>query len=196
VKVVLSLGLWILLAWVAASYLVVRKPLNKADAILVLAGSSAFRERTELAADLYRKGLSQQILISNDNQRGGWSSAEQRNPFFYEGARENLVRLGVPRDSIEVLPETVSSTYDEANALREYMTRKRTHSVLVVTSSYHSRRALWILQRVLGTEVEVGIEPVAPGNQSPPPSRWWLHLRGWQQVPGEYAKLIYYRINY
>jgi hypothetical protein len=32
--------------------------------------------------------------------------------------------------------------------------------------------------------------------QSPRAFVWWLYPLGWRLVPGEYAKLIYYRLRY
>jgi uncharacterized SAM-binding protein YcdF (DUF218 family) len=189
--------LWPPLTWAAARALVVRADLPHADALVVLAGSSAYVERTQLAAQLFKEGRAPVVLLTNDNEQGGWSSAEQRNPFFVERAIAELVAAGVPRPAIEVLPQPVASTYDEARALRNYAAARNLRALLVVTSAYHSRRALWTLRRVFrDSGVSVGLEPVAPGAQTPGPAAWWLHPRGWRSVAGEYVKLIYYRVRY
>ena len=162
---------------------------------MVLSGSAVYKERTERAAEYYRQGLSGRILLTNDNLRGEWSSAEQRNPFFYERARDNLLRLGVPAERVTVLHKPVTGTYDEAVALKEYAVANNLRSLLVVTSAYHSRRALWTLSRVFaGTGIEIGLQSVETGEQTPAPLTWWLHLRGWQMVGGEYVKNVYYRV--
>ena len=193
----LLLAAWWLLAWVAARALIVRADLARADAIIVLGGSSTYVERAQLAAQLFRAGRAPKILLTNDNRQGGWSNAEWRNPLFVERAAAELRRAGVPADGIEVLPQPVSSTYEEARLLRAYAGTHGLKSLLVVTSAYHSRRALWVLRRVLaGSGVEVGIEPVAPGAQTPRPAVWWLRPGGWSAVAAEYPKLIYYRLCY
>jgi uncharacterized SAM-binding protein YcdF (DUF218 family) len=192
-----ALLLWSLLAWVAARALIAHAELAHADALVVLAGSSAYVERTRLAAQLYAEGRASVVLLTNDNERGGWSSAEQRNPFFVERAVGELTAAGVPREHIVVLPQPVTSTYDEARALRDYAAAHDLRALLVVTSAYHSRRALWTLRRVFaGSNIEVGLMPVAPGAQTPLPSRWWLSGCGWRVVAVEYVKLFYYRIHY
>jgi uncharacterized SAM-binding protein YcdF (DUF218 family) len=194
---VVALALWSLVAWAAARALVVRADIAHADAVAVLAGSSAYVERTRLAAQLYAEGRASVVLLTNDNERGGWSSAEQRNPFFVERAVGELTAAGVPREHIVVLPQPVASTYDEAHALRDYAAAHDLRALLVVTSAYHSRRALWTLRRVFaGSNVEVGLAAVAPGAQTPAPALWWLSGRGWRVVAGEYVKLFYYRIHY
>ena len=193
--VALLLCVWAVVAWGAAKFLIVDTPLNRADMIVVLSGSAVYKERTERAAEYYRQGLSDRILLTNDNLRGEWSSAEQRNPFFYERARDNLLRLGVPAERVVVLHKPVNGTYDEAEALKEYAVANKLRSLLVVTSAYHSRRALWTLSRVFaGTGIEIGLQSVETGEQTPAPLTWWLHLRGWQMVGGEYVKNVYYRV--
>ncbi|MGB8509116.1 MAG: ElyC/SanA/YdcF family protein, partial [Pyrinomonadaceae bacterium] len=82
-------------------------------------------------------------------------------------------------------------------ALREYAAARGLHSLLVVTSAYHSRRALWTLRRVFeGSDMEIGLAPVASGEQTPRAALWWLTPSGWRLVAGEYAKFIYYLLHY
>lgn len=196
VAVALIFGIWVLVAWGAARFLIVNTPLHQVDAIVVLSGSAVYKERTRRAAEYYHQGLANRILLTNDNLRGEWSNVEQRNPFFYERARNNLQLLGVPADRVEVIAKPVTNTYDEAEVLREYAVAHGLRSLLVVTSAYHSRRALWTLNRVFaGTGIEISLQSVETGQQTPPPLTWWLHVRGWRMVVGEYAKNVYYRLS-
>ena len=89
-----------LLAWFAASSLIVESPLTHADAIVIMSGSAVVNERAELAAQLYKSGRAPAIILTNDNQQSSWSSAEQRNPFYYERALALLTAAGVPRGAI------------------------------------------------------------------------------------------------
>ncbi len=183
-------------AWLAATFLIVSAPLDRADAIVVLSGSATVVERTELAAELYDKGVAARIILTNDGRRGGWSNAKQQNPFFYEIARDNLVRLGVPDNHIEIVYQPVSGTYEEVSVVRNYAEMHALRSLLIVTSAYHSRRALLTLRRVfVDKRIAIGLEAVETGNQTPAPSTWWLHLRGWQMIPAEYVKTIYYLLQ-
>jgi uncharacterized SAM-binding protein YcdF (DUF218 family) len=177
--------------------LIVSSELPRADALVVLSGSGAYVERTQYAAQLFAEERAPKIILTNDSERGPWSEEEQRNLTFAERATAELRRGGVTADRIEVLPDAVSSTYTEALALRRYAAEHGLRSILVVTSAYHSRRALWTLRHVFqGSGVEVGLEAVAPGQQSPRPATWWWHLTGWQMVAPEYPKLIYYWLHY
>ena len=193
---VVVVGFWPLVAWFAARHLLVSAPLQRADAIVVLSGSACLLERTKVAGDLYSSKVASRIVLTNDNLQGSWSSAEQRNPFFYERARDSLVLIGVPQQRIEVIYQPVTSTYDEAKTVRDYAQSQGFKSILVVTSGYHSRRALWTLQRVFkDSKVQVGMQAVETGIQTPSPLTWWLHASGWQMVAGEYVKSVYYHLN-
>ena len=189
----LLLGLLWLIAWIGARCLIVSAPLERADAIVVLSGSSTLAERTQHAARLYSQNRAQRILLTTDNEQGGWSTSEQRNPYFHEIAVDELTRLGVPSQNIEVIKPPVGSTWDEAVLVNEYARTHNLRSVLIVTSAYHSRRALWSFRTLLAdTNTQVGLDPVPTGIQTPPPATWWLHGRGWQLVLVEYLKMIYY----
>ena len=189
--------IWPFAAWAGAKFLITEAPLDKADAIVVLGGSATYKERTREAARLLYEGRSQLILITNDNQQGPWSSTDQRNLFFYERSFEELRKAGVPPQNIDLASTPVTSTYEEAQVVKEYAQRRGLHSILIVTSAYHSRRALWVFSRVFrDTGISIGLASVRPGQQTPPAATWWLSARGWSLVPVEYVKMIYYIIRY
>ena len=189
--------LWFFVARFAAAQLIVTAPLDHSDAIVVLSGSATYAERAHKAAVLYHAGVSRKIILTNDNRQGGWSKTEERNPYFYERARAELLRAGVAPGDIVVLPKPVYSTHDEAVLLREQSETLPLRSMIVVTSAYHSRRVRWMLDRTFsGTQTKIGLDPVLPGQQTPKPATWWLHLQGWEDVPLEYVKIIYYWCRY
>jgi uncharacterized SAM-binding protein YcdF (DUF218 family) len=194
---VLFIVAWAILAWVAAHALIVNAELASADVIVVLSGSSTYIERTKKAADLYREGRAPLVLLTDDQTRGGWSSALQRNPFFVERAVDELIKQGVPAEKIRIAPGLASSTHAEALLIKDYAAAQGLRSILVVTSAYHSRRALRSLrQSFAGTGTTVGLEPAPPGSQTPSPPLWWLQPAGWRTVGSEYVKLIYYWFSY
>jgi uncharacterized SAM-binding protein YcdF (DUF218 family) len=192
-----AVAAWALGAWAAAGWLVVREELPRADALAVLAGSATYVERAQRAAELYREGRAARVVLTNDGLSGGYSAADDRNPLFVERAARELRAAGVPDEAIEVVPDNVTSTFDEAVRLRAHAEARGYGSLLVVTSAYQSRRALWTFKHVFeGSSIRVGVEPVETGRQTPRPYAWWLHPFGWRLVPGEYVKLIYYRLHY
>src|SRR5688572_30958857 len=178
--VVVVIVTWTIVAAMAPRALIVSAPLPSADAIVVLSGSSAYLERTEKAAQLYREGRAPLVLLTDDHTRGGWSSAQQRNPFFVERATEELIKGGVPAEKINIVPGVASNTRYETSLIKEYALNHGMRSILVVTSTYHSRRALRSLRQVFaGTEVVIGLEP-ATRPLTPSPVFWWLQPEGWR----------------
>jgi len=191
---VLLLLVWEMVAWVSARMLVVNADLPQADVLVVLGGSANYIERAEAAAEIFKAGRVKQIILTNDGQRSGWSNAEERNPLFVERALGELQRRGVANGNIEALPNVVTSTRDEAGLLRTTAATRGWKSMLVLTSPYHSRRALWTFRHEFeGSGFVVGLTTVRNGSQTPSPWFWWLTPSGWRMVAGEYVKLIYYR---
>lgn len=78
------LAAWPLVAWGAARALVVEVDVVQPEAIVVLSGASDYAGRARAAARLFAAGRAPKIILTNDGEQGGWSSAEQRNPFFSE----------------------------------------------------------------------------------------------------------------
>jgi len=191
--VLLVVAAWVIVASLAPRLLVVRAPLASADAIVVMSGSSAYRERTQKAAQLYREGRAPLVLLTNDGARGGWSSAQQRNPYFFERATDELIKAGVPEANIRIVPGVAENTREEAQVIRDYVVNERFRSVLVITSSYHSRRTLSTLRNAFAeTGITIGLEPSSP----PPSAFWWLRPEGWRTVGVELVKLVYYWFKY
>jgi uncharacterized SAM-binding protein YcdF (DUF218 family) len=184
---------WPLLAWAAAQLLIVKSELAAADAIVVLSGSSTYLERADWAARLYREGRAPVVILTDDKLISGWNRTEERNPYFYELAAKELEKRGVPAERIRVVAEPALGTYYESLNVREYAISHKLERLLIVTSAYHSRRALWSMRRACkGTGIEIGVDGPAPGWQTPSAWTWWLHRWGWKVVAGEYAKMIYY----
>ena len=187
---------WILIAPLLANFIIVEKPLEKADAILVLSGSAVFKERTHKAAQIYKSGVSQKVLLSDDGGYSGWSEKEQRNPPFVYLAQQELISQGVAEEDIEILDKQVTGTIWEARNLDTKLKQENWQKVLLITSAYHTRRALWTFEDVVGNDVEIGIVASPTGEETPPPWIWWLSQNGWQLVAGEYVKFVVYWLYY
>jgi uncharacterized SAM-binding protein YcdF (DUF218 family) len=186
-----------LFAWAAARLLIVKAEVQSPDAIIVLSGSSAYLERATWAAKLYREGRAPLVVLTNDGVISGWDNHEDRNPLFYELSMRRLQQEGVPATHIQVVPEQAVGTYDESLLIREFAVEHRLHRLLIVTSGYHSRRALWSVRRACeDSGIEIGIDSAPPGWQTPSPWVWWSKRLGWKLVAGEYVKMIYYWTKY
>jgi len=178
-------------AWELGRALVVQVTLPHADAIVVMAGAPVYFGRVAHGGRLFLEGRAPTIMLTNDGVHGSWSSTLQRNPLYYERAILRLKEAGVPSTAIEVLPDRVSGTFEEATRISQFVRNHDVKSLIVVTSDFHSRRALWAVRRALrGTAVEVGVEP------APSPRSWWWSPVGWRAVSSEYAKFAYYFFRY
>ena len=193
----LCLAVCQLMAWAAAELLIVKSDLAAADAIVVFSGSSTYVERADWAARLFREGRAPLIILTDDKLISGWDGAEERNPYFYELAAKELQKRGVPAERIKVVSEAALGTYYESLNVCEYATKHKLKKLLIVTSDYHSRRALWSMRRACArTRIETGVSAPCPGWQTPSPWTWWLRRWGWRVVAGEYGKIVYYWWRY
>ena len=180
-----------------ARFLIVRAQPTRTDALVVLSGASVYDERVRHGITLLREGRAHTLVLTNDGLRGRWSRRRQANLTSVERAKDVVVDAGISEQRLVILPTRVNSTYDEAVVVRGFAEKNGIRNVLVVTSPYHSRRALWVFRRVLGPAgVDVGIDSPLPGEQSPRPREWWLSRIGWHSVALEYVKLVYYRIKH
>ena len=191
--------LWVMTAAGLVDALKVKRPLRKADAILVMSGGEDYVQRANEAASQFQEGVAPEILLTNDGVRGGWDEAERRNPPFVELSESALVSRGVPRDRIQTLPGLVAGTHDEAELAVQTARREGLQSLLVVTSPYHARRTLWTFEHVKSEEqmskLQVGVCYPDGSDFSWGPG-WWLTGRGWKSVGAELVKLVYYKIIY
>lgn len=188
---------WVLIAPSLATCLIVEKPIATADAIVVLSGSEAYKERTRKATELYSTAVAPRVFLTDDGGRAGWSRDERVNLPFVELARRELVAGGVPPEAITVLPDHVSGTDQEAKALSAEIDSRSVKSVVLVTSAYHTRRAFRTFDKILaGKGVEIGVVHSPFGKDSPSPDYWWLSLRAWRTIGGEYVKSVVYWAYY
>src|SRR5262249_47011517 len=103
--------------------------------------------------------------------------------------REILVRRGVAADAVVELPGEVASTRDEARVLRQFLEMHPGHSVAVITSDYHTRRARSIFAAQLGN-CAGQVHLVAAPTERFHATDWWHYEQGWKMYTGEYVKII------
>ena len=174
------------------SLLVTEDPLERADAIFVLAGDRAARWLE--ARDLFRNHYAPVVLLSD----GRRDDAEQialeqgaRVPSEGELAREGLIGLGVPAARVLVLPGRPDTTADEASALREYALGHRWRTVIVVTSKLHTRRAAFGVRRAMaGTPIRIVMR--ATRYDTDDPAGWWRRRGTIRRVMHELPALVAY----
>jgi len=106
-------------------------------------------------------------------------------------ARYALIGLGVPEDSIVVLSGAATSTSMEAEITREYLlTQNGIDTLLLVTSTYHTRRAFKIFEAAFKPIEEPLTLYCSQSSYSRfSAEKWWRHRHDIEHVMMEYLKL-------
>jgi uncharacterized SAM-binding protein YcdF (DUF218 family) len=168
-------------------FLIIEDDLHPTAVIHVIAGEDY---RTEYAIQLYKQGYGETLFFT-----GGWCTFH--NYYHGQHAHELSLAQGDPLDAIAFDDSTVTSTYSEAERLKEWISHRPTsiRSVIVVSDPFHMRRARWAYKRVLGGDIEVQMAPV-PINKTPYQEKWWEDTQSNRYVKEEYQKFIYYVAKY
>ncbi len=148
------------LAWLLAEPLRVKQQLRLSDAIVVFAGGvgeagepgESYQERVQQAIRLYQQGYAPMlVLVSGDT----WTFDE------VDVMRALAKDLGVPPEKL-ITEEAVSNTADYVRQVGRLAQTQGWKSVLLVTSPYHSRRALLTFRKLApGLQVSHASEPVS-----------------------------------
>ena len=187
----------LILFWVAPAlfipplerYLVIEPTLQRADALVLMAGSP--RERLPTVVRLYQEGRAPKILMANDGNRGAWSQELQRNLYEVEWAELELLKQGIPAGAIEKLPFSTSGTIHDARHAMDFARGRGLRSLLVVTSDYHTRRTLWSFQQAAGDDsLFLAVHPVFAEKAAD------LRFRRFYILSVEVIKNFYYRWRY
>jgi uncharacterized SAM-binding protein YcdF (DUF218 family) len=162
----------------AASFLVVNDP-QPADVILVLAGDGA--GRYSHAVELQKRGFAERIILDVDARPGmfGKSQADLAIDFLRE--------QGSPGS--EICPVCADSTFGEAADVKGCLAQRKVNSVLIVTSDFHTRRALSIFQKRLPQYEWSVAAASAPYHDA---DQWWRHRRWAKSALDEWEKYLWW----
>jgi uncharacterized SAM-binding protein YcdF (DUF218 family) len=171
----------------AADFWIVSDPLALADAVAIFGGG--IDDRPFAAAANYRQGLVKKILISNVHE----GPAERLGVLLPHAAvnRAVLLKLGVPEGDIETFGADLSSTREEALALRDWAAREKVRSVILPTEIFAARRLRWMLHRVFGNDLVIQVPALDPPEYRD--DDWWRHEQGIITFQNELIKYVYYR---
>ncbi|MBN1284234.1 MAG: YdcF family protein [Anaerolineae bacterium] len=170
--------------WLQAlgDFLVYRQAPHAADAIIVLGGGSG--ERSALGAALYREGYAPLVITSRLKE-------DELCPGAAPAAR--LARAGVPAGAVRIL-ENPRSTYHEVLMARALLQELGARDVLLVTDTFHSRRAYTIFSEMLA-DIGVTITSVPAEPEWFKLDAWWHDEDSLRSVFNEYAKFIWFYIG-
>ena len=162
-----------------------------ADAMVLLMGS--FTDRVLQAADLYNAGKADRLIIVEESM-GEYQRLEEKGVSIISHttqARNSAIALGVPADSITILPGDAESTLTEAIVVRDYLaTDPGIDTLLLVSSPTHMRRASMIFRRALRDiepPVYIGCSPSAYSDFNV--KKWWRRKEDIQDVLSEFVKI-------
>ena len=177
---ILLLAAVTLFAVEAGRILVVNAP-QKSDLIVVLAGETD--RRPALALDLLRQGYAPRILLDVP------ASAKIYDSTLTQIAADYVRKLPVA-SQIALCPIAGLSTRDESHDVATCLTAEHGATrILLITSDYHTRRALSILRHeIRGRYFSVA----AAHDDSQFGIRWWTH-RQWAKIClDEWLRLIWW----
>lgn len=174
------IGLFVLLLLLGVAYLA-RHPLLRAagrfwivdeapqtsDAILILGDDNYSADRAARAAELYHAGWASRIVASGRSLRPYASVAELM--------QRDLVQRGVPAGAVIRFPHRANDTREEIISLSRLCSEQGWRRILLVTSSYHTRRARYIAERTMPSSTQVRVS-AARDTDYDPDSWWQTHL--------------------
>jgi len=180
-----------------ARFLLVKDNINKADCIVVLSSDTYFRIKK--AVELYNSGYAKNIVVTITPER------EKELKEYYEfgyrifglkdiSNKEIILKAFEyfnkdPKD-IYFTEKEVTSTYDEAIAIKDFMLKNNFKSLILVTSTYHTKRALLVFKLVFN-KTGIKIYNCTAENKLYNPLRWWEKERDVEKIIREYVAIIY-----
>jgi hypothetical protein len=174
-------GVSVILAAKAGNFLIVDAP-RPSDAILVLAGETD--RRPQRALQLLSQGYGKRIVLNVPT-----------NAKLYKFTQIELAQKYIQdlpqAASLSICPIDGLSTKDESKDAEKCLQREGAKSVLIVTSDFHTRRALEVFRREFpGREYSVA----AARNDEGFGSRWWTHRRWAKTFVDEWLRLIWWKV--
>jgi len=184
ISAVFAVFLLVGLARHAGQFLVINQP-ERSDVMVVLDGDEN-DQRYQRALELLQEGYASELVVDkrSDLQKFGRTPATLEQEFIDRSA-------GPLRSNIRVCPTTAQSTQEEAIAVAGCLN----HSVsraLLVTSDYHTRRALNTFRRQLP---QYQFSVVAVHDRSSfSPDGWWRRREWAKTTVLEWTKLVWWEM--
>ncbi len=165
----------------AASFLIEDDGPRKAAAIVVL-GGDAYGDRTLKAAELAKEGYAPFVIVSGPPSLIGYSSGEEVQFAEQHGYAASLFR--------EVhLPAEAESTRTEEDFVGKILRAQGIKSILLVTSNYHTKRAVKLWRRE-NPAIAVAVVPSVDPARYFTPQTWWKTRPGQKMFLLEWLKTI------
>ena len=175
------------LVWFAGDQLTVRHTPKVSDAIVVFSGdgessyiNQSYQRRTLDAIHYYKSGYAPLIVLS---------SGKDQTFSEVEIIKSLLIDRGVPERAIKVLEKYPRSTFENVSLVKETLAEESANSILLITSPYHSRRALWVWRKAMPELVVLAPAVLDTPKASP---QWSSSLDQIRVICYEYLAISYY----
>jgi hypothetical protein len=174
-------GLSVGLALKGGGFLVLDAP-RPSDVILVLAGET--ERRPERALQLLAQGYGRRIVLDVPAHAKIYEFTQIQ---LAEKYIQDLPQAG----SVSLCPIEGLSTKDESKDVEKCLARDGGKSVLIVTSDFHTRRALSVFRREIPA-YEYSVAASRDGAQFG--VRWWTHRQWAKTFVDEWLRLVWWKM--
>jgi uncharacterized SAM-binding protein YcdF (DUF218 family) len=145
--------------------------------IAVVLGGDAYGHRILRAADLVKQGFVPKVIVSGPPGFYGMHECDLAIPF--------AVKRGYPPEWFIAFPHDAHSTEEEAEVIVNELQRRNVRKVILVTSDFHSRRALRTFQK-RAPDIEMRL--VAARDEFFAARGWWHTREGRKTFLLEWVK--------
>ena len=154
--------------------------------IVILSGG--YSTRIPKALELYEKGYGDRLLLTT----------ERRYPFLtYKQSAEKIAQALNIQVEFEMVPSLkggATSTFDEAYDLLQFCEKENLKHLIIVTDSFHTRRALYAFRKVFQGS-NINVEASAALNEVFSEEDWWRSDKGISVYILEPIKLFVYMLS-
>jgi uncharacterized SAM-binding protein YcdF (DUF218 family) len=190
---ILLLSQYKLLLTSYAKFFTIDNPTHGVNApIVVLAGGAA--TRVPKALELYEKGYGNRLLLTSErSQKSKISHLFSTNEQIEKRISQKL-NIQAELEVVPSLKGGATSTLDEAHDLLAFCSKEKIKHLIIVTDSFHTRRALYAFKKVFqGSDIEV--EASAAPNEIFNEENWWHSDRGITAYLLEPIKFAVYMVS-
>lgn len=175
--------------------IVLEEPLARSDAVVVLTTGIEYYPRLMQAADVYRQGLVNNVVINGNRKTDTFRQLEtmgfERCCAWYADSIRILTMLNVPENKIIwISAEDAYDSVSEAEIVGKVLIEQNLRNVIITTSKFHSRRAKYIWKKMYENRLSISVVPAKADPYNP--DNWWKDGKQIRWVLAEYGAWIYY----
>jgi len=150
---------------------------KKSDAIVVLTGG---RGRITEGISLLREGAAKVLILSGVNTKADLKG------IFPEGLKKKVTKR-------IILEKKSKDTYENAVEVKKIMKKRGYKSIILITSNYHMRRALFVMREVLSKDIV--IHPIGVSTLNYDNNRLWAEKNLLLNL-SEFFKFTWFRVHF